>query len=119
MSVSFHAKNIVYNEYQSSCEFVHNTKFVKAWNFSRGLSLLASLTSFVSPSNYLDRSQSARLGTFVYLCCLHLLVLILMMRMTHHSSSDMYEQQVGVSLSVKDTRASKSFVGRVLLADAL
>uniref|UniRef100_A0A7S3QQS9 CASP C-terminal domain-containing protein n=1 Tax=Dunaliella tertiolecta TaxID=3047 RepID=A0A7S3QQS9_DUNTE len=41
-------------------------------------------------------SQSARLGTFIYLCGLHLLVLLLISRMTHSGSSDMYAQQLHI-----------------------
>jgi len=41
-------------------------------------------------------SQGARLGTFIYLCGLHLLVLLLISRMTHSGSSDMYEQQLHI-----------------------
>ncbi|KAF5840464.1 CASP C terminal-domain-containing protein, partial [Dunaliella salina] len=41
-------------------------------------------------------SQSARLGTFIYLCGLHLLVLLLISRISHSSSSDMYAQQLHI-----------------------
>lgn len=38
-------------------------------------------------------SQGARLGTFLYLVVMHLLVVGSLMRMTHHSSSQLYEHQ--------------------------
>jgi hypothetical protein len=41
-------------------------------------------------------SQSVRLFTFVYLLVLHLLVFGSLMRMTHHSSNQLYEHQQSV-----------------------
>ena len=38
-------------------------------------------------------NQSARLFTFVYLSVIHLLVFMLLLRMTHHSSNQLYEHQ--------------------------
>lgn len=38
-------------------------------------------------------NQSARLFTFVYLSIIHLLVFSLLLRMTHHSSNQLYEHQ--------------------------
>jgi hypothetical protein len=45
-------------------------------------------------------NQSARLFTFVYLSVIHLLVFSLLLRMTHHSSNQLYaHQQVGTRLA--------------------
>ena len=41
-------------------------------------------------------SQSVRLFTFVYLLILHLLVFGSLVRMTHHSSNQLYEHQQSV-----------------------
>jgi hypothetical protein len=40
--------------------------------------------------------QGARLGTFVYLVILHLLVVGSLMRMTHHSSQALYGHQQAI-----------------------
>jgi hypothetical protein len=46
--------------------------------------------------NLVFGSQSVRLFTFVYLIFLHLLVFGSLVRMTHHSSSQLYEHQQSV-----------------------
>ncbi len=41
-------------------------------------------------------SQPARMFTFFYITVMHLLVFLSLMRMTHHSSGQLYEHQQGM-----------------------